>query len=127
MDTDDSTRNRVLIVDDDPHMHRIVKILLEKEHLTLDFARNGRIALHRIEQNRYDLIISDIQMPELDGLCLIKKIKEKNTDIPVVLISAYGLEQMTVKAKEAGAVDVLFKPFDRVKLISVINRALNAK
>ncbi len=127
METEAGSETKVLFVDDDPHMHRIVNILLEKENFALEFARNGRIALHLIEQNKYDLIISDIQMPELDGLNLIKKLREKFADIPVVLISAYGLEQISTMAKESGAFDVLFKPFQRDVLVSVIKRALNAK
>jgi DNA-binding NtrC family response regulator len=117
---------KVLLVDDDPNMQTMVRLFLSKEHIDVEFAGNGRIALHKLENADYDIIISDIQMPEMDGILLINEIKARRIDRPVITISAYGLDNLASKAVEAGAFEVLQKPVGGKLLLSAIEKALKA-
>ena len=113
---------KILLVDDDPHMQRLISIFLKKKPFELDKAGNGRIALRKIETQTYDLIISDLQMPETDGIELIKRIRGKNCTTPIIIISAYGLDSMAEKAIEEGASYVLPKPFEAAELLRTIDK-----
>ena len=113
---------KILLVDDDPHMQRLISIFLKKRPFEIDKAGNGRIALRKIETQTYDLIISDLQMPETDGIELIKSIRGKNCATPVIIISAYGLDSIAQKAIEEGASYVLPKPFEASELLKTIEK-----
>lgn len=115
---------KILIVDDDPQMHRLISLFLQNKPYHLDKASNGRIALSKIASEEYDLIISDLQMPETDGIELIKQIRREKNSIPVIIISAYGLESMAENALREGASYVLQKPFEASKLIKIIDTLL---
>ena len=115
----------ILIVDDDPNMHRMMGLYLRNEPFEVDFASNGRIGLHKVNQNSYHLIISDLQMPEVDGITFIRQLQEKETSVPVIVISAFGYDKMVNDALEAGACQVLQKPFDSSHLMRIIKRALD--
>lgn len=116
----------ILIVDDDPNMHRMLGLYLRNEPFEVDFASNGRIGLHKVSQNSYNLIISDLQMPEVDGITFIRQLKEKKASVPVIVISAFGYDQLINDAREAGACQVLQKPFDSKHLMRIIRRALDS-
>ena len=115
---------KILFVDDDPNIQKMIEIFLRKYNFNVTFVKSGRSALHKLQEDNYSLVISDIQMPEMDGLTLIEKIKIKYPEIPVVIISAYGQEQMTEKAMAKGASKILNKPFDSKILISTIQEFL---
>ncbi|RMH63302.1 MAG: response regulator [Calditrichaeota bacterium] len=112
---------KILFVDDDPNMQRMVEILLRNEDLELIFAGNGRSALKQMDRHDFDMIFSDIQMPEMDGLTLLAEVRSRQPHLPFIIISAFGQESMEKKALDAGASRVLNKPFDRDKLLSIIN------
>ena len=116
-----ATRN-ILFVDDDPNMQKMVELFMRKSKHKLSCAKNGRSALKYMENNNFDLVITDIQMPELDGLALIDEIRKINTDVPIVIISAFGQESMSRKALEKGAVKILHKPFESRQLFEVIDQ-----
>ncbi len=113
--------NKVLFVDDDLNMHKMVDLFLKNHDMELTCAKNGRSALILFNKNKYDIIISDIQMPEMDGLTLLKKIRSSNSIIPFVVVSAYGQEKMSQKALENGANRVINKPFENKILLKIIN------
>jgi len=115
---------KILLVDDDPHMQRLISIFLKKRPYEIDKAGNGRVALRKIETQTYDLIISDLQMPETDGIELIGRIRRQKCTTPVILISAYGLDSIAEKAIEEGASSVLSKPFEAAELIQTIDKIL---
>ena len=111
---------KILFVDDDPNFQKMVEIFLRNNSYDISFAKNGRSALHLIQQHVYDLVISDVQMPEMDGLTMITEIKKVNADLPVIIVSAFGNESMAEKAIAAGARLILNKPFESKALISAI-------
>jgi CheY-like chemotaxis protein len=123
LETADSEQRvlKILYVDDDPYMQRLMQLYLCDEAITLEFAGNGRIALFKLQKSIFDLVISDLQMPEMDGICLIREIRKRQITLPVVVLSAFGMESMVTDALSAGADKILQKPFDAITLISAIN------
>ena len=113
---------KILFVDDDPNMQKMVELFIRKSKHQLSCAKNGRSALKILETNKFDLIITDIQMPELDGLALIDEIKKLHIEVPIVIVSAFGQESMSQKAIAKGAVKILHKPFESRQLLEVIEQ-----
>ena len=118
---------RLLLVDDDPNMQRMVALFLNKKNFDLEIAGNGRKALEMLDSNKYDLIISDMQMPLMDGAELLQKIRVKKIKTPVILISAYTSLDMPNEANTSDFAAVLFKPFDSSNLINTIGKVLKIK
>ena len=118
---------RLLLVDDDPNMQRMVALFLNKKNFDLEIAGNGRKALEMLDSNKYDLIISDMQMPLMDGAELLQKIRVKKIKTPVILISAYTSLDMPNEANTSDFAAVLFKPFDSSDLINTIGKVLKIK
>ena len=114
----------ILFVDDDPNMLKMVELFMRKSKHKLSCAKNGRSALKILEKDNFDLVITDIQMPELDGLALIDEIRKVNNDIPIVIISAFGQEMVSEKALEKGAIKVLRKPFESRQLLEIIEKTI---
>ncbi len=120
----DPANQNVLIVDDEPEMRAALSETLKREGYRLDTAENGEEALNRIENETYDLVISDVKMPKLSGPDLLKCIKDIAPETRVVMITAYGTIDSAVETMKAGASDYLLKPFSADVLISTVNRAL---
>jgi CheY-like chemotaxis protein len=93
----------VLVVDDNPLDRTLVGKSIELAGWSCEYAHNGRDALEKIERGRPDLVLTDLQMPEMDGLALVHEMKRRFPDVPVVLITAYGSEELAVTALRAGA------------------------
>lgn len=115
----------VLAVDDDPNMHRLVQLYLKQENIVVTAVSSGRMALHKLDSDKFDLVISDIQMPQMDGIALVQKIRNRKNTVPVIIISAFGTQSQAKKALEAGANSVLEKPFEQEQLINTIKQQLN--
>ncbi len=118
---------RLLLVDDDPNMQRMIILFLNKKNYELAVAGNGRKALDLLDKNKFDLIISDMQMPLMDGSTLLRKIREKKIKTPVIIISAYTSLNMSNEIDTSNFAAVLFKPFDSDHLISSIEKVLKIK
>lgn len=117
----------ILFVDDDPNMQRMVSLFLRKDSFELDIAGNGRLALNRLENMKYDLVISDMQMPLMDGSELVRHMRSIGIKTPVILISAYTSSNMPKKINTSDFADVLFKPFNSSELILKIKKVLKIK
>lgn len=118
------TKPRILVVDDEPNGRRMLEILLSRLGCEVQSAGDGKTALARIGDCAIDLIVTDINMPELDGLSLLAALKAMGYEIPVIVVTAYGTEESAVAAMEQGAFDYLVRPLclDQVEL--VVRRAL---
>ena len=108
----------ILVVDDEPSIREFLQIMLKREKINVEVAENGRVALEKLAQNEFDMVISDIQMPEVSGIELLGKIKEKDPEAIVMMVTAFGSTESAVEAMKLGAYDYLTKPFkiDDVKL-----------
>ncbi len=116
--------SNILVVDDEQGIRESLNILLTSEGHSIDTAANGREALDCINQKHYDLVLTDIMMPEMDGLALLKEIKEKMKNTSVIIITAYGTVPRAVTAVKEGASDFIIKPFEINRLRESIDNAL---
>jgi UDP-3-O-[3-hydroxymyristoyl] N-acetylglucosamine deacetylase len=116
----------VLVVDDEPQIRASLRGILAEEGLTVLEAENGLAALRTIEQERPDLIIVDVWMPEMDGLEFLRALQSGTDRMhpPVVMISGHGNIETAVKATKLGAVDFIEKPFSLDGFLATVHRAL---
>ena len=120
----DTSEARVLIVDDDPDISLMLSALMKKEGLTSTVAHDGETALEMFPVAKPDMLLVDVKMPGMDGMEVMKRVKEMDSDLPVVLITAYAEITASVAAMRAGAFDYLAKPFDHAEVIRVVRAAL---
>lgn len=118
---------KILVVDDDQSIRDTLSNYLKRQEYDVHSAENGVEALEKIKKNNPDLIITDVRMPEMDGLELLSKVKEIDSHIQVIMISAFDDMQSTVKAMQSGAYDYIEKPLEIDKLKLRIKRALENK
>ena len=114
---------KVLITDDDGDLRELLTEAVRNWGYVVSVARDGDEALRRLRMDRYDIVISDLMMPGMDGLTLLGKIKELDNDILVIIITGYATIETAVKAIEVGAYDYIAKPFRLDELMIVIKNA----
>ncbi|MBU1881194.1 sigma-54 dependent transcriptional regulator [bacterium] len=112
--------NRILIVDDEGNIRNSLKIFLSDEGYSCIAAVNGQDALNIIQSDSIDLIITDLIMPEMDGMQLLERVRQQYKDIRVIMLTAYGTVESAVKAMKYGAVDFLLKPVDFDMLLAKV-------
>ncbi len=116
----------ILVVDDELSMREFLGILLKKEGYEVNTAADASSAIDLIQNQNFDLVISDIKMPGLGGLSLLEKIKEMNNSTPVIMITAYASPENAVIAMKNGAFDYITKPFKVDEIIKIIKSAISA-
>jgi len=114
---------RVLITDDDGDLRELLTEAVKNWGYEVSVAKDGEEALRRLRMERYDIVITDLMMPGMDGLTLLKKIKELDKEILVIIITGYATIETAVKAIETGAYDYIAKPFRLDELMIVIKNA----
>jgi two-component system response regulator AtoC len=115
---------RVLIVDDDRRMRRTLQIMIERMGLESTAAADAHEAREHLRAARFDLVLTDLKMPDTGGIELLEQIRSEQPQLPVILITAYGTIQTAIEAMRKGASDYVLKPFDNENLERVIRRAL---
>lgn len=118
---------KILVIDDERAIRNTLKEILEMESHEVETAENGRIALDKAKQQQYDLIFSDIKMPEMDGMELLTALREAEIDSPVVMISGHGTIETAVECIKKGAFDFIIKPIDLNRLLITTKNALEKK
>lgn len=114
---------KILITDDDGDLRELLTEAVKNWGYTVSVAKDGEEALRKLRMERYDIVITDLMMPVMDGLALLKRIKELDTEILVIIITGYATIETAVKAIEAGAYDYIAKPFRLDELMIVIKNA----
>jgi two-component system, NtrC family, response regulator len=114
----------ILVVDDEPNYQVVLSELLREEGFEVYTASSGDEALKLARETDLDLIITDIRMPGMSGLELLKTIKTLNRDLPVIMITAFGEVEKAVEAMQAGAFNYLTKPFNNDELVVSIRKAV---
>jgi two-component system OmpR family response regulator len=112
--------HRILIVDDDLHIREVIRVALKKADMTISEARDGKEALARFANDRPDLVVLDIGMPEFDGLDVCREIR-KSSDVPILFLSARDEEIDRILGLEIGGDDYVTKPFSPRELVARIN------
>ena len=123
-DVNNLTDKKILVAEDNKVNQMVLSMLLEASSLNLDFANDGMVAVEKFRKNHYDIILMDIQMPNMNGYEATQKIREYNKGIPIIALSANVLQEDIKKAKESGVNDYLSKPIDLDKLYEVLIRYL---
>ena len=105
-------KSKILVIDDEKRMCDSIKVLLSNIGYDVDIAENGKVGIDKLKAGRYDLVITDLMMPELDGFAVMKYIKENCPDTLVIVITGYASVESAVRAIRSGAYDYILKPFD---------------
>jgi len=120
-------KGNILIIDDEKHLADVLRIALEEEGYRVFLAYDPETGIRIFEDERIDLVVSDIKMEKLSGLDLLKKFRAKDPDALVILMTAYSSIESVIDALRGGAVDYLVKPFEIDELLFRVKNALNKK
>src|SRR5689334_15017306 len=112
MSTEKKQNARVLVVDDEASARSGLEKLLRQEGYAVDAAADGPSALELASERPPDVVVTDLKMPKMDGVELLKKLREQDPDLPVIVVTAFGDVASAVNAMRAGAEDYLTKPVD---------------
>jgi len=118
------SKGRILVVDDEKSMREILEIFLENEGYSVSVAANGELAVEALKKDIFDLVISDMKMPRMGGLELLKNVKENSPDTIFVVMTAFGTTESAVEAMKLGAYDYIQKPFQMDDIRLVVKNAL---
>ena len=113
----------VLVVDDEESMRHLLTVILTDRGYEVRAVSNGEDALRELSVRDYDLVLSDIRMPRMDGLGLLRKALELRTDLTFIVMSAYGTHDTAIEAMKAGAYDYVSKPFKPDEVVLVLRKA----
>jgi two-component system response regulator ResD len=118
---------KILVVDDEPHIAKLVKNILSSEHFLVDEANTALDALDMIKHKKYDMIVLDVMMPNMNGYELCEKLREnpETYEIPVIFLTAKHAVGDKIHAIHSGADDYITKPFDPEELIVKVYALLN--
>jgi DNA-binding NtrC family response regulator len=114
----------ILIAEDEAKIRHILQIMLELKGHQVDQAENGLAALAMLRERVYDLVISDIKMPEMDGFTLLDNIQKMDLPCPVVFITAFSSVDSAVAAMQRGAIDYITKPFEEERILLTVAKAV---
>ena len=116
---------RVLVVDDEKSMRDLLAITLQKAGYEVTLAEGGAAAIEAIRRDPFDAIITDLRMPKVDGLQVLRSAKEQSPDTAVIMVTAMASTETAVEAMKLGAYDYITKPFKVDELQLTIQRALD--
>jgi two-component system response regulator VicR len=119
-----SVKSKILIVDDEPLIRDALAFKLTKDGYEVETAEDGEKAIQKIEAQEYDIIISDVMMPFISGFELVKILKERGTNAPVLMLTSLNSETAVLKAFDLGADDFMTKPFSPNELSMRIKKLL---
>ncbi|MGB8657290.1 MAG: sigma-54 dependent transcriptional regulator [Candidatus Zixiibacteriota bacterium] len=114
----------ILVIEDKDSMREMLSKTLEAEGYEVETARDGEGGLEKAREKKYDLVLSDLKLPQIDGIEVLSSLKQMDADVSVILMTAYGTIEKAVEAIKEGAFDFLTKPFDTDHLTVMIKRAL---
>ncbi len=120
-------KEEILVVDDEEAIREVVSTLLEAQGYTCTTADNGRRALEAFRRGSFDLVLSDIVMPEMDGMKLLAAVREADPDIPVIMVTAMHDITIALEAIRSGAYDYILKPFEKDQFYLSVRRALERR
>jgi len=121
---DSLLRHAILVVDDEPYVLESVALLLDGFGYKVTTCGNPAEAVEMLKTNRYDIVLTDIKMPGMSGIEMLGKIRDFNTEVPVILMTAYAELDMAIDAVKYGAFDFIIKPFQSRYLMQSMERAI---
>lgn len=120
----DLGKKKILVLDDDPNIAATLQEILEEKEYSVVAFESPFIALNRLKVEPFDLVLSDLKMPEMDGLEFLQEVKKLCPSLPVILVTVLADVDRAVRAIQSGAFDYVTKPFDIKKIYTVVEQAL---
>src|SRR4030066_743816 len=118
---------KILVVDDEDIIRESLSFILRKEKYEVEEATNGKIAFEMLKESSYDLVITDLEMPEMKGIELLDEIKKINLQTNTIVITAYGSMETAIAALRSGASDYILKPVEFDELLIKVKRLFEIK
>jgi len=118
---------RILIVDDDPYFLRVLSRILTGENFQVKTAEGAGQATQVLKENAFDVVISDLRLPDGDGLSILQEVRKAGREVPVVILTAYGEVDSYLEAMNAGATEYLNKPVKSEELLAVVRNCLRGR
>ena len=118
---------KILIVDDESGVLYLMRNMFTANGYEVVIARNGEDAFASVKTDMVDLVITDLRMPVMDGMALLRKLKESDPSLPVIMLTAYSSDATAIEAKKLGAFTYIAKPFKVPAILGFVKRALSAK
>src|ERR1700721_2715226 len=117
-------KQKILVVDDEEAIREVISTLLDAQGFQCTTCSNGKLGLEAFRKDSFDLVLSDIVMPEMDGLKLLGELRLDDPDVPVIMVTAMHDISIALEAVRAGAYDYILKPFEKDQLYLSVRRAL---
>lgn len=114
----------VLVVDDEPGFRNLLEWELKNRGMNVELAENGAQGVQKAGETKFDVIITDITMPQMDGLKLLEEVKKNNPDTEVIVATGFGAVETAVHAMKKGAFDFVLKPYDLEHLMARVRSAV---
>ena len=118
---------RLLVIDDDPGVAEVVSLLLAREGYAVESAGSVKEGVGKLAAGRFDLVVTDLKLPDGTGLDAVRLIHEHDRTLPIVLMTSYSSLESAIAALRAGAVDYIIKPFDNHEMLHAVERALKER
>ncbi len=115
---------KLLLIEDEASLRKPVKYFLEKNNFVVDEAEDGNVALEMVDMNEYDCLLLDLNLPEVDGIEVARKVREKQLEVPIIMVTARSQVYDKLKGFDHGADDYITKPFDLKELVARINAVI---
>jgi len=120
-------KKQILVVDDEPNLRRVLSALLARDGYDVETAEDGAQALEILAEHHIDMVITDLRMPRVDGMELLRRALAMDAELPVVIITAHGTVDNAVEALKTGAFDYITKPFDQTEVRTIVKKALRTR
>ena len=124
---EENNKSKILLVDDEPNIRNLLRELLGRDEYHIDACANGQEAIEHAEVTRYDMVITDLKMPGISGVELIRAIKQNSPETVAVLITGYATVETAIEALRHGADDYVTKPFNIEELRKVVHRGIESR
>jgi len=120
-------KKQILVADDEPNLRRVLSALLARDGYDVQTAEDGEQALTILTEHHIDMLITDLRMPKLDGMQLLRRALVLDAELPVVIVTAHGTVDNAVEALKTGAFDYITKPFDQTEVRTIVRKALRTR
>ncbi len=116
----------VLALDDEPIVGKSLRMALSKLGFNVEIFEDPVVAMKRIDEKTFDIVITDVVMGDIDGIQVLERVKQRSPRTKVIIITAFAMMEMARKAMERGAFDFIAKPFDAAEIRTIASRAADA-
>ena len=116
----------VLVLDDEPIVIKSLKMALRKIGCAVEIFQDPELALSRLEEKNFDIVVTDVVMGDIDGIQVLEHVMERSPDTKVIIMTAFAMMEMARKAMDRGAFDFIAKPFDTEEIRAIVAKAAEA-